>query len=400
MSRRSKLDPKITYAKSSDIKGRAYLEYRRDMKRKAIAELEAIEWIESVLQKEYSGSQVRVEKSGGDQFLWFLRGGGVSRKPDYIATIDEKTLEIEFQYADKSNVDFYDFNLSKISKQDKTAGKRIPKDHVIILYIDKTRSRYAILTTAWIAQNGIIGQVPAWRTEAYRVPAEKFRENLKQDESLSELIQRIDDKNILLEFQHGAYERARRDLQQKVENAVLSDLDFRLIPTTLEGFWEACVILEAMERCPESLDAWLQKALDFANEASTLEGLFRASFCLDYLYFCKPVPGSGVGLEQANDWLSRLGEVFRTIIERVNKFYSGHGQFQSESQRSACEETRYALFAVGVVEDMIQDAWHYYSETIAGIIQNFPNPIKRIYQSVSDHAAIASFVRECTNLRD
>lgn len=400
MSRGSKLDPKITYAKSSDIKGRTYLEYRRDMKRKAIAELEAIEWIESVLQREYSGSQARVEKSGGDRFLWFLRGGGVSREPDYIATVDEKTYKIEFQYADKADIDFYDFKLSKISRQDKAAGERVPKDDVVILYIDKMRSQYAFLTTAWIAQNGIIGQVPAWRTEAYRVPAEKFRENLKQDESLSDLIQRIDDKNILLEFQHGAYERARRDLQQRVENAVLSGVDFRLIPTTLEGFWEACVILEAMERCSESLDAWLQKALDFANEAFTLEKLFKASFCLDYLYFCKPVPDSGVEWEQANDWLSRLGEVFRTIIERVNKFYSGHGQFQSESQRSACEETRYALFAIGVVEDMIQDAWHYYPETIAGRIQNFPNPIKRIYQSVSDHAVIAHFARECTEPRD
>lgn len=400
MSRGSKLDPKITYAKSSDIKGRTYLEYRRDMKRKAIAELEAIEWIESVLQREYSGSQARVEKSGGDRFLWFLRGGGVSREPDYIATVDEKTYKIEFQYADKADIDFYDFKLSKISRQDKAAGERVPKDDVVILYIDKMRSQYAFLTTAWIAQNGIIGQVPAWRTEAYRVPAKKFRENLKQDESLSDLIQRIDDKNILLEFQHGAYERARRDLQQRVENAVLSGVDFRLIPTTLEGFWEACVILEAMERCSESLDAWLQKALDFANEAFTLEKLFKASFCLDYLYFCKPVPDSGVEWEQANDWLSRLGEVFHTIIERVNKFYSGHGQFQSESQRSACEETRYALFAIGVVEDMIQDAWHYYPETIAGRIQNFPNPIKRIYQSVSDHAVIAHFARECTEPRD
>jgi hypothetical protein len=400
MSKRSKVDPKITYAKSSDIKGRTYLEYRRDMKRKAIVELEAIEWIKSVLQREYSESQVRVEKSGGDRFLWFLRGGGVSREPDYIATVGKKRYEIEFQYAEKSDIEFYDFKLSKISKKDRTADKRVPKDDVLILYIDKTRGQYAFLTTAWVAQNGTIDEVPAWRTSAYRVPAEKFRENLKQDESLSDLIQRIDDKNTLLEFQHGAYEKARHDLQRKIEDAVLSGVDFHLIPTTLEGFWEACVILEAMGRCPESLDAWLQKALDFANEVSTLEELFKASFCLDYLYFCKPVPSSGVGLEQANDWLSRLGEVFRTIIERVNKFYSGQGQFQSEPQGSACEETRYALFAIGVVEDMIQDAWHYYSETIVKEAQNFPSPIQYIYQSVSDHAAIARFVRECTEPRD
>jgi len=38
-----KLDAKTTYAQSSDIKSRTYLEYRRDMKRKAIAELEVRE---------------------------------------------------------------------------------------------------------------------------------------------------------------------------------------------------------------------------------------------------------------------------------------------------------------------------------------------------------------------
>ncbi len=34
-----KKDAKMVYAQSSDIKARSYLEYRRDMKKKAIAEL-------------------------------------------------------------------------------------------------------------------------------------------------------------------------------------------------------------------------------------------------------------------------------------------------------------------------------------------------------------------------
>jgi len=40
-----KLDPKTQYAQSSDIKSRTYLEYRKDMKRKAIAELEILDWL-------------------------------------------------------------------------------------------------------------------------------------------------------------------------------------------------------------------------------------------------------------------------------------------------------------------------------------------------------------------
>lgn len=46
-----KLDGKTIYAQSSDIKPRTYLEYRRDMKKKAIAELEALEWLEKKLKQ-------------------------------------------------------------------------------------------------------------------------------------------------------------------------------------------------------------------------------------------------------------------------------------------------------------------------------------------------------------
>jgi hypothetical protein len=79
--------------------------------------------------------------------------------------------------------------------------------------------------------------------------------------------------------------------------------------TTLEGFFEACVILEAMERCPDALDVWFQKALQFADEAATLEEVFRASFCLDYLYFCKPVPSGASERTQTDEWLRHLGSI-------------------------------------------------------------------------------------------
>ena len=394
MSKRGKTDPRITYAKSSDIKGRTYLEYRRDMKRKAIAELEAVEWIRSVLRKEYPGRQVQVEKSGGDQFLWFLRGGGVSREPDYTATIGKKEYKIEFQYAEKSNIDFYDFKVSKISKWDKKTSKRVTKKDVFILYIDKTEGQYALLQTEWIVQNGTIDEVPAWRTNAYRVPAELFRTKLKQDAALPQLIQRIDAKNTLLEFQHALYDKVKDDLQQQIEDAVSNGVDFRLVPGALEGFFEACVILEALKRCPDALDVWFQKASQFADEAATLEEIFRVSFCLDYLYFCKPVPSGASERTQADKWLKYLGNIFRTFIEKVNRAYLGEGRFQSEPQKDCCEETRYALFAINVVEDMIQDIWHYYPE-IASNIQGFPTPIRQIYQSISNPAEIAEFVREC-----
>jgi hypothetical protein len=87
-----KLNGKTTYAQSSNIKLRTYLEYRKDMKKKAIAELEIVEWLEEKVKALYPGKQIKVYKSGGDRFLWFLRKGGISREPDFVVEIDNKKI--------------------------------------------------------------------------------------------------------------------------------------------------------------------------------------------------------------------------------------------------------------------------------------------------------------------
>ena len=51
-----KLDGKTMYAQSSDIKSRTYLQYRKDMKKKAIAELETLGWLENKLKEMYPHS--------------------------------------------------------------------------------------------------------------------------------------------------------------------------------------------------------------------------------------------------------------------------------------------------------------------------------------------------------
>lgn len=45
-----KKDAKTVYAQSSDIKSRTYLEYRKDMKQKAIVELEVLPWLQKKLK--------------------------------------------------------------------------------------------------------------------------------------------------------------------------------------------------------------------------------------------------------------------------------------------------------------------------------------------------------------
>lgn len=128
------MDAKTIYAQSSDIKSRTYLEYRKDMKKKAIAELEILDWLKSKLLILYPNQKSQVTKSGGDAFLWFLRKGGVTREPDYRAKIGNKDFDIEFQYADKIGLKYFDFAVSKITKkierQEKESHMEIEKSYI------------------------------------------------------------------------------------------------------------------------------------------------------------------------------------------------------------------------------------------------------------------------------
>ncbi|HID26948.1 MAG TPA: hypothetical protein EYP22_03825 [Methanosarcinales archaeon] len=56
-------DAKMIYAQSNDIKARTYLEYRIDMKKKAIAELETKDWRAKKLEDIYRKSVI-VQKTG------------------------------------------------------------------------------------------------------------------------------------------------------------------------------------------------------------------------------------------------------------------------------------------------------------------------------------------------
>lgn len=139
-----KLDGKTIYAQSSDIKARTYLEYRKDMKKKAIVELEVLDWLENKLKELHPGKQIKVYKSDGNKFLWFLRKGGISRELDFIAEIDDKKIEFELQYTEKEDLKYYDFKVSKVIKR---KNKNItPIENKFFIFIHKPFLKYTIFT--------------------------------------------------------------------------------------------------------------------------------------------------------------------------------------------------------------------------------------------------------------
>jgi hypothetical protein len=369
-----KKDPKTTYAQSSDIKSRTYLEYRRDMKRKAIAELEAREWIEEKFKEMYPGKKVSVRKSGGDAFLWFLRKGGVTREPDYVAEIGKKKIEIEFQYADREDLSFYDFKVSKVAR--KVGNKRSPIENKLFVYIHKPLRKYAIFKPDWIIKNGQYGMVEAWRSYAFRVPAERFEKLLRDDESLIPLCEIIEIKNFILEFQHELLALTRQRFSRLFQGVIDKEQLVKIAPRDLESFFRICFILDSMDEVPENAVLWIVYLLSFINQKNTLEDIFKITYCLDFLY-------SKVELKE-----NELREVIKalgTLMTRLQQCAKDDGSYTSDRNVSPLDETRYALFAINLLEDMTQDAIHYYSVNLL--------PVRTIYENVPNIENTYNFIR-------
>lgn len=361
-----KLDAKTIYAQSSDIKSRTYLEYRKDMKKKAIAELEVIDWLENKVKELYPNKKVRVYKTGGDKFLWFLRKGGITREPDFIAEIGSDIVEFEFQYAEKGDLDFYDFKVSKVTKKKK--GRIEPIKDKFFVYIHKPLLKFAIFDPEWIIKNGKFGMVEAWRSYAFRVPKEKFERLLKKDYSLKDLCHRIEAKNFILSFQHSLIEINKEKLSHLLQGVIDENKIVKIIPKDLDSFFKICFILDNLGKIPQNANLWLVYLLSYISNNLTLEEISKIVYCIDFLY-------SKIEL-QPNE-LAQLVSKIKELLKKIKSFYCEDGSYRSSLKVSPLEETRYALFSINLIEDLIQDMIFYYS--ISEL-----KPIKKIYENVDD----------------
>jgi hypothetical protein len=371
-----KLDGKTIYAQSSDIKSRTYLEYRKDMKKKAIAELEILEWLENKVNELYPNKSVKVYKSGGDKFLWFLRKGGVSREPDFIAEINGEQMEFEFQYAEKADLDFYDFKVSKVAK--KKGYKREPIQNKFFVYIHKPSMRYGIFKPEWIVKNGEYGMVPAWRSYAFRIPKEKFGRLLQLDSALKELCHKIDAKNFILNFQHALIDINKDKLSYLLQGVIDENKIVQIIPKDLDSFFKVCFILNNLNKIPQNANLWLVYLLSYINKNVSLEDISKIVYCIDFLY-------SKIELEP-NELTPLLSSV-KELVSKIKEFRQNDGSYKSSLRASPLDETRCALFSINLLEDLIQDMIYYYSVTEL-------KPIKKIYENVLDIEKTYELIKE------
>ncbi len=360
------MDAKIIYAQSSDIKSRTYLEYRKDMKKKAIAELEILGWLKSKLLALYPKQKIEVSKSGGDAFLWFLRKGGVTREPDYKAKIGSKDFDIEFQYADKIGLNYFDFAVSKITKKNRKTKKREPHQDRKILYILKNNYSFAFFDPEWVLKNGKIGFVDAWRKDAYRIPKNKFLKVLDSDPTLKSVIKMIDIKNYILNFQHNLVEINKEKLSYLLQQVIDEQKIVKIIPNDLDSFFKVCFVLDNLNKIPHNVNLWLVYLLSFISNKNTTEDLSKIIYCIDFLY-------SKTDLKPNE--LKNLTEKIQECFILLSNFEKKDGSFKSSVNLSPIEEVRHALFSINLLEDLNQDLIFYYK------VEEL-KPIKRIYQNL------------------
>ena len=242
-------DTKTIYAQSSDIKSRTYLEYRKDMKQKAIAELEILDWLKERVKKENKRSSI--EKHGGDRFIWFLRKGGITRDPDFIVRRPNGQTEyMEFQYTE-NELKAYDFKISKIAPKDRRLKKRVPREDTKILYVIKPTCEFAFLKPSWIIKNSRQTVAPAWgNAPVFRVPDSEFKKVFKKDLKLNVVCDIINKKNKILNFQHTAVEKEKERLSCLLQQVVDEEKILKIMPKTLDGFFKVCFILGHIEKSP------------------------------------------------------------------------------------------------------------------------------------------------------
>lgn len=366
-----KLDGKTIYAQSSDIKSRTYLEYRKDMKRKAIAELEVLEWLENKMKQLYPKKKVSVYKSGGDKLLWFLRQGGVSRKSDFVAEVGEEEIEIEFQYGggDIQEDYIFDFKTSKVGKKVKGQTGRIPKNLIFLYLFKGAPTKFAFIPSAWILKNGIEGVAPAWgNREVYKITGKQLLRRVEEDTSLQQIWDHINAKLFILDFQHELIDINKENLSYLLQGVIDENKIVKIMPKDLDSFFKVCFILDNINKVPQNANLWLIYILSYIDGNISLVDMSKITYCIDFLY-------SKIELKQ-NELTQLVGKI-QDLLRRTKIFYKEDGSYRSSLKESPLNETRYALFSINLLEDLIQDLLFYYPVTNL-------KPIKKIYENMED----------------
>ena len=381
---------KLTFAQSSDIRSRSGEQYRIDMKKKAISELECLPLLQQVLAEKTNDESVVVRKHGSDALRWFDLHGKISQDPDYQACWpDDRSSLYEFQIALQGDLDYFDFKVSKVRTR-----KKLAHPDREFFYILKPERMLGFLSPQWIMDNGKLGAVPAWGNRtAYRVPRARFLPRLESGgKRLESVLRAIDDKTVLLDFQRGFVLGESARLGRRLRRVVDDREQFRIVPGTTPGFFETCLLMQRLDRYPEDAGVWLVYLFSFLDGDLTPKELAQIAFSIDFLYFraAAVAADSGDPALRSNEQRVMLRGLQRMEAE-IRSYPWDTGS--ADPRTAPLEELRQMLFVVNLFEDWRQD--------VAANWEGGPPPTavrmaERIFELVPDVAEQADRIRAAT----
>jgi hypothetical protein len=217
------------------------------------------------------------------------------------------------------------------------------------LLILKDPARYVLLSPLWIAKHGKVAEVPAWRTEAYRVPVAVLEDRAIIEPTLEPVLLTIDLKNQLLEFQNSLFDIVADELSSVLQTVIDENQLVSIVPETLEGFFQVCFLMTVLGKELKNKKMWLSYLASFTDLLTDSRRLYQLMFSLDFLYFVLP-PDRQV--------LKIVEEPLRRVEQRITEWQGPQG-FTSSPHLSPLREVQYSLASLNMLEDIIQDASYY-----------------------------------------
>ena len=246
------------------------------------------------------------------------------------------------------------------------------------MYIIKPTYEFALIEPEWIVNNSERSVAAAWgNAPVFRVKKEDFKKILRKDEELKKVCENIDKKIFILNFQHKAIDKEKDKLSYLLQSVIDENKIVKIMPKTLDGFFKVCFILDNLEKTPENANLWLVYLLSYVDQKLNSYELFQLIYCLDFLY---------PRIELKKNELTLLVKKIKEILNKINTFAKKDGSYQSDKKLAPLEDTRYSLFVINIIEDLIQDILYYYSNNI-----NL-EPITRIYQNISNLDLTYNFI--------
>lgn len=374
---------KIDYAQSSDIKSRTWAQYRHDMKKKAIRELECIPLLRDLLRQEFKDPSIDVVKHGTDADLWFSPKSNLSREPDYRATFsDGRERLYEFQMAVQPDLSDYDFKLSKVSSKPRNRG-RVPHTDREFFYIVRPQKKWGFFRPQWIADHSRIGPVPAWGSrQAYRVTSDVFLSELRDGGAgLCKAIQSIEERETLLEFQRCALTEERGSLGDRVEAIGVAGGAIDVRPDNLSDLFVVCQLMASIGHFPGDPGGWLERSLNVLPESASPSELAWCMFIIDFIYF------------QYSDRKRPYVQMDRDLmVLGVERLASEIGRFSwiTPGTSTSDGDLRKMLYVVNMFEDWRQDV----AVTLSGAVSSpAVRRAERIFECVPCVSDVARHIR-------